>query len=149
MIYWIQTTIQIKTFDVCHLSHNLLNSGSCHTERFLGCSHWSKQMPSTCNRSCKTSLPSQSYHWICKTSLPNSANLIWFNPPYVRGETHSVLSKPFSWPEKSENKKEQNFSQNQTETNLFKSSVLLKYLKQAMIINKTWLWNRMSGVIVE
>ena len=86
-------------------------------------------MPSICTRS----TPSQSYHWICEISLTNSANLIWFNPPYVCGETQSVFSKPFSWPDTSENTKEQNFSQDQTETNLFKSSVLLEYLKQAMI----------------
>ena len=56
----------------------------------------------------------------------------------------SVLSKPSFWPVKSENTKEQNFSKDQTERNLFKSSVLLKCLKQATT-NKTWLWNRMSG----
>ena len=57
----------------------------------------------------------------------------------------SVLSKPFFWPEKNpKNTKKQNFSKDQTERNLFKSSVLLKCLKQAMT-NKTWLWNRMSG----
>ena len=60
-----------------------------------------------------------------KLFLCNSANLIWFDPPYVRGKAQSVLSKPFSWPDKSENMKEQNFSQDQTEANLFKSSVLL------------------------
>ena len=49
---------------------------------------------------------------------------------------------------KVKNTKEQNFSQDQTETNLIKSSVLLKYLKEAMIINKTWLWNRMSGSLL-
>ena len=59
--------------------------------------------------------------------------MIGFNPPYVCGEMQSILSKPFSWPDTSENMKEQNFSQDQTETNLFKSSVLLEYLKQAMI----------------
>ena len=53
----------------------------------------------------------------------------------------SVLSKPSFWPVKSENTKEQNFSKDQTERNLFKSSVLLKCLKQAMT-NKTWLWSR-------
>ena len=61
--------------------------------------------------------------------------MISFDPPYVRGKMQSVLSKPFSSPDKSENTKEQNFSQDQTE-----SSVLLKkYLKQTRIINKTLL----------
>ena len=67
---WLFRCIMLKTLNSNFLDReHTLYAGSCYTERFLGCSHWNNQIPSICTRSTL----SQSYHWICETSLPNSA----------------------------------------------------------------------------